>query len=307
LLRLLSLLQTPRDWSGAELANRLGVSTRTVRNDIERLRGLGYPVHGTRGSVGGYRLGAGADLPPLLLDDEEAVAVTIGLRTAATGAIAGIEQTSLRALAKLERVLPRRLRRRVNAIQAATIAIPPDQPAPTIDASMLSTLAGACRDHERLRFDYRDHGGASSRRDVEPHRLVLVGRRWYLAAWDRSRSDWRTFRVDRVAPPVELAAGFVPRPTPEDDVAAYVTRSVTTGRFQARVILHVAADVARKAIPPAYGAVTEIDAKSCRLVAGTSSLDGTVLWLGMSGFRFAVEGPPELARRVREVAARLRT
>src|SRR6266511_595833 len=200
LLRLLSLLQARRDWTGADLADRLGVSARTVRRDVERLRDLGYPVHATRGTDGGYRLGAGAAMPPLLLDDEEAVAVAVGLRTATGGAIAGIEETSVRALAKLEQVLPSRLRRRVNALQTYTVRIPPDSPVPTVEPAVLTVLAACCRDHERLRFDYRDHDGSASVRTVEPHRLVNWGRRWYLVAWDVDRRDWRTFRVDRIAP-----------------------------------------------------------------------------------------------------------
>src|SRR6266540_2965783 len=183
LLRLLSLLQARRDWTGADLADRLGVSARTVRRDVERLRDLGYPVHATRGTDGGYRLGAGAAMPPLLLDDEEAVAVAVGLRTATGGAIAGIEETSVRALAKLEQVLPSRLRRRVNAVQEFTV--PFVRPGgPTVDADVLAVIAGACRDRERLRFPYKTFDGTASRRLVEPLRLVHTGRRWYLVAWD---------------------------------------------------------------------------------------------------------------------------
>src|SRR6266496_5199270 len=189
LLRLLSLLQARRDWPGPELADRLGVTTRTVRNDVERLRGLGYPVHATPGVAGGYRLGAGAALPPLLLDDDEAVAVAIGLRTAAGGAVAGIEETSLRALAKLEQVLPARLRPRVGALHAATLSL--GGGGPVIDAEVLTAIAAACRDHERLRFGYGDAQGADTSRSVEPLRLVHTGRRWYLVAFDLDRQDWR--------------------------------------------------------------------------------------------------------------------
>ena len=190
LLRLLGLLQTHRDWTGPQLAERLAVSTRTVRNDVEKLRSLGYPVHSTTGVSGGYRLGPGAALPPLLLDDDEAVAVAVGLRSAAGGTVAGIEETSLRALAKLEQVLPSRLRHRVSALARAVVALPGTGPA--VDADVLTAIAAAVRAHERLRFDYADHGGATSRRDTEPHRLVHTGRRWYLVAWDVTRADWRT-------------------------------------------------------------------------------------------------------------------
>ncbi len=180
LLKLLSLLQLHREWRGADLADRLGVSTRTIRTDVDKLRSLGYPVDATPGAAGGYRLGAGAALPPLLLDDDEAVAVAVGLRTAAGGSVTGIEETSVRALAKLEQVLPSRLRHRVRSLHAVTVPVPGF--GPTVDAEVLTALAAVCRDHERLRFDYRSHRGTASRREVEPHRLVHAGRRWYLVA-----------------------------------------------------------------------------------------------------------------------------
>ena len=196
LLRLLSLLQLRRDWPGPELAARLEVDVRTVRRDIDRLRALGYPVSSTSGAAGGYRLEPGTDLPPLLLDDDEAVAVAVCLRTAAGGTVAGIEEAALRALAKLDRLLPTRLRGRAGALSAATVAMTGQRP--VIDADDLAAIAAACRDHEVLRFDYRTNDGATSRRTVEPLRLVHTGRLWYLVAWDRDRGDWRTFRVDRI-------------------------------------------------------------------------------------------------------------
>ncbi|MBR8745229.1 YafY family protein, partial [Nocardiopsis sp. MG754419] len=198
LLHLLSLLQTRKDWPGNDLAERLAVSPRTVRRDVERLRELGYPIHATMGTGGGYQLGAGASLPPLLLDDDEAVAVALGLRTVAQGGVTGIEETSVRALAKLLQVLPSRLRRRVDALGTFTVPMPSD--GPTVDAQTLALIAAACRDSELLRFDYESHEGVPSRRVVEPHRLVSHGRRWYLVAWDTGREDWRTFRVDRLRP-----------------------------------------------------------------------------------------------------------
>lgn len=215
LLRLLSLLQSPREWPGTELAERLGVSGRTVRNDIERLRTLGYPVDATRGSTGGYRLAAGAAMPPLLLEDDEAVAVTIAVRTVARSAMPGMEETSLQALAKLEQVLPSRLRRRVRALQQYTVPVPADREDPGIDTELLMTLASACRDRERLRLDYRDHAGTPSRRLVEPQRVVNWGRRWYLVAWDVDREDWRMFRVDRITPRTPAGPRFAPREDPE--------------------------------------------------------------------------------------------
>jgi predicted DNA-binding transcriptional regulator YafY len=214
LLRLLSLLQARRDWTSAELASRLGVTTRTIRHDVDRLRGLGYPVNARPGVAGGYRLGAGGALPPLLLDDEEAVAVVIGLRAAASGSVAGIEEASVRALAKLQQVLPARLRHRVSAFQG--YALPVAWRGPQVDPDVLTLIAGACRDHERLRFDYRAHGGAASRRSVEPYRLVHNRGRWYLVAWDADRDAWRTFRVDRISPLPPTGPRFTPRELPPD-------------------------------------------------------------------------------------------
>jgi predicted DNA-binding transcriptional regulator YafY len=210
LLRLLSLLQTRPNWSGAELADRLGMSDRTIRRDIERLRDLDYPVRSTRG-VAGYRLGAGTALPPLLLDDEEAVAVAVGLRTAAAG-VSGIEEASLGALAKLEQLLPTRLRRRVNAVQASTLPVPGDGAGPRVDPAVLAMLAGACRDRERLHMAYRDHHGSLGRRAVEPYRLVSWGRRWYLVAWDLDREGWRPGRLC-LAPGIGRRLAL-PRPSP---------------------------------------------------------------------------------------------
>ena len=209
LLDLLALLQARRGWSGAELADRLEVSRRTIRRDVDRLRELGYPVESLAGPAGGYRLRAGTAMPPLLLDDEEAIAIAVGLSTAARASVTGIEETAVRALVKLEQVLPAHLRRRVRALGSATVALPVG--GPTVDPQHLTVIAAACRDSERLRFAYRSREGANSRREVEPHSLVNVGRRWYLVAWDRQREDWRTFRVDRLARPAPSGARFTPR------------------------------------------------------------------------------------------------
>jgi predicted DNA-binding transcriptional regulator YafY len=308
LLRLLSLLQTPRDWTGTELAERLEVSTRTVRNDIERLRGLGYPVHATRGAVGGYRLEAGAALPPLLLDDDEAIAVAVGLRTAAGGSIGGIEETSLRALAKLEQVLPTRLRRRVNALQTFTVLVPRDEREPTVDPNVLTVLAAACRDHDRLRFAYRDRGGATSRRDVEPYRLVSWGRRWYLVAWDTERTDWRTFRVDRLEPRLPVGQRFAPRALPEEDVAAYVARGVAESawRFRARVRVQAPAEVIAERIGRWVGTVEPIDERTCVLDAGANTMETLAVYLGMLDADFTVSDPPELVDHLRRLTDRYR-
>jgi predicted DNA-binding transcriptional regulator YafY len=305
LLRLLSLLQARPEWSGRELAERLGVTTRTVRSDVERLRGLGYPVHARPGVGGGYRLGAGAALPPLLLDDDEAVAVAVGLRTAANGGVTGIQETSVRALAKLEQVLPARLRHRVRAVQAATVAVPAG--GPTVDAEVLSATAAACRDHQRLRFDYRDHDGSSSVRTVEPHRLVHHLGRWYLVAWDVDRADWRTFRADRVAPRTPTGPRFVPREPPGGDVAAYLLRGVgaATWRCRARVTVHAPAALVAARVPPAV-LVEAVDERSCVVDAGSDTPQLLAVYLGMLDCDFEVREPPELVEQLATLADRYR-
>jgi predicted DNA-binding transcriptional regulator YafY len=306
LLRLLSLLQTPRDWTGPQLAERLGVSTRTVRNDVERLRSLGYPVDATRGAVGGYRLGAGAQLPPLLLDDEEAVAVAVGLRTAASGSISGIEETSLRALAKLEQVLPSRLRRRVNALQTYVASVAANANQPRVDAQVLSELTAACRDHELVRFAYEDRGKSGSRRIVEPYGLVNWGRRWYLVAWDRGREDWRTFRVDRMTPKFPAGPRFAPREPPDEDLAGYVSARVSAApwRVTAQVTVHAAAAVVAERVPGFVGSIHGVDADTCVLSTGNDNAEMLAVYLGMIGFDFTVTEPPELVEAVRALSER---
>ncbi|GAB3893652.1 hypothetical protein GCM10029964_070780 [Kibdelosporangium lantanae] len=232
LLRLLSLLQTPRDWTGADLAERLEVDVRTVRRDIDKLRALGYPVDATRGTAG-YRLGAGAKLPPLLLDDDEAIAVAIGLRTAASGTVAGIEESSLRALAKLDQVLPSRLRHRVNLLHAVTVTVPGR--GPSVDPDVLTTVARACHDHQELRFDYQSRDAEPSVRHVRPHRLVHTAHRWYLVAWDVERDDWRTYRVDRLRPRIPTGPRFTPGPPPDDDLVRYLSRGCRPRRTGTRL------------------------------------------------------------------------
>jgi predicted DNA-binding transcriptional regulator YafY len=305
LLRLLSLLQTRREWTGAELAQRLEVDVRTVRRDVDKLRRLDYPVYATSGAAGGYRLGAGAALPPLLLDDEEAVAVAVGLRTAAGGSIAGIEETSVRALAKLEQVLPSRLRHRVNAFGAVTV--PMVGRGPTVDPGTLTTIASACRDHQRLQFDYRDHANTGTARVCEPHRLVHSGRRWYLVAWDVERDDWRTFRVDRITPRIPVGPRFAPREPPAGDLAAYTSRGVSTEAYpyRGRFVLHVPIEEAAERVSPMDGVLEPIDAASCLLHAGAGSLDAFAFHLVMMGFDFTVLEPNALLSHVQELADRL--
>jgi predicted DNA-binding transcriptional regulator YafY len=305
LLRLLSLLQARRDWSGPELADRLAVTTRTVRNDMQRLRGLGYPVHATPGVAGGYRLGAGAALPPLLLDDDEAVAVAVGLRTAAGGTVTGIQETSVRALAKLEQVLPSRLRHQVNALQTATVEVPAS--GPTVDSAVLTAIAGACRDHQRLRFDYRDHEGSASLRTVEPHCLVHDRGRWYLVAWDTDRQDWRTFRADRIEPRTPTGPRFTPRDPPDGDVATYLLRGVGSAmwRYRARVRVHAAAAAVAGRLPPAV-LVEAVDEHTCIVSVGSDTPHMLAVYLGMLDVDFEVEEPPELVERLLTLADRYR-
>lgn len=304
LLRLLSLLQTRRDWTSAELAARLGVTTRTVRNDVGRLRGLGYPVEARPGVAGGYRLGAGGSLPPLLLDDDEAVAVAVGLRTAASASIAGIEETSVRALTKLQQVLPSRLRHRVSAFQSSTLPMPGR--GPRVDPEVLTVIAGACRDHERLRFDYVTHSGSASRRLVEPYRLVNDRRRWYLVAWDVDRADWRTFRVDRIEPRTPTGPRFTPRPLPPDDeITARLARGVgeATWRYRARVIVHAPADHVRNRIPIPVD-VEPLGEDRCAFEPGSDHPEMLALYLGMLGADFEIVDGSELVDALRELAER---
>jgi predicted DNA-binding transcriptional regulator YafY len=303
LLRLLSLLELRPDWTGADLARRLEITPRTLRRDMQRLRSLGYPVHATPGVAGGYRLGAGAALPPLLLDDDEAVAVAVSLRTAASQTVTGIAETSLRALAKLEQVLPSRLRERTAALQHATVALP--RTAPTVDPDLLMALARACRNQQTLVFRYTSHGGAASERRAEPHRLVHTGYRWYLVARDLGRDDWRTFRVDRIDAPAPTGARFAHSAPP--DAAALVAHSVTAApyQFRARVIVHAPLSVIADEIPPTVGMLEAADADSCVLTTGSNSLESIAFHLAELGAEFTIVEPPELIAAVRDLAGRL--
>jgi predicted DNA-binding transcriptional regulator YafY len=306
LLRLLSLLQTRRDWTGAELATRLGVTTRTIRNDVDRLRGLGYPVEARPGATGGYRLGAGGTLPPLLLDDDEAVAVAIGLRTAASGSVAGIEETSVRALAKLQQVLPSRLRHRVSAVRSHMLPMP--WRGPQVDPDVLTVIASACRDQERLRFDYRTHSGVASRRSVEPYRLVNDRRRWYLVGWDLDRDAWRTFRVDRIEPRTPTGPRYTPRALPPDDqVTAQVARGVgeATWQYRARVIVHAPATHVQDRLPIPVD-VESLGRDRCAFEPGSDHPQMLALYLGMLDADFEIVDAPQLVDALRAIAERYR-
>ena len=305
LLQLLSLLQARREWPGAALAGRLETSGRTIRRDVGRLRDLGYPVESTSGPAGGYRLRAGTAMPPLLLEDDEAIAIAVGLGTAARASVSGIEESAVRALVKLEQVLPGHLRRRVRALGQATVS--PPLGGPTVAAEHLTAIATACRDGECLRFAYRSRDGTDSRRRVEPHTLVHLARRWYLLAWDLDRDDWRTFRVDRLTKPASTGARFTPRTLPAKDAASYVERSIAgaPSRFRARVTLHAAADQIAKRLPPHAGTLEAIDDQHCRYETGDDDLAWLALRLAMLGVEFDVHEPPELAEHLQALADRL--
>lgn len=304
LLRLLGLLQMRREWTGAALADRLGIDVRTVRRDIAKLRTLGYPVEATAGRSG-YRLAAGAQLPPLLLDAEEAVAVAIGLRAAATSSVTGIEESSVRALAKLEQLLPSRLRHRINLLAAMTETVAP--PGPTVNPETLIAIAGACRDQHQLRFDYLSHGGTAAVRTVEPHRLVHTGKRWYLIGWDVERDDWRTYRVDRLTPRVPTGPRFPLREPPAGDYTTYLSRGVTTNAYQyrARITLHVPISVAAERISAHVGVLESSGDQQCVLRTGSNSLDELALYVGLFQIPCTVNEPTELIEHIQDLTNRL--
>ena len=303
LLQLLAMLQARRDWSGQDLATRLEVSTRTIRTDIERLRELGYPVEASPGVGGGYRLGHGTTMPPLLLDDEEVVAVAVALRTAAGAGVTGIEEASLRALVKLEQLLPSRLSHRIDAMRAATVSVP--GAGPTVDSAVLSAIAGAIRASERLRFDYVDHDGNQTVRTVEPQRLVVWGSRWYLLAWDVDRDDWRTFRVDRITPKTPTGPRFKPRTLSDEDAASHVQRSAgsATWRYRARIRIYAPVDQVRALLPLAVD-VSPDGPDRCIIEAGSDTPHQLALYIGLLDTDFEILEPPDLARAFVRLAER---
>jgi predicted DNA-binding transcriptional regulator YafY len=307
LLQLLSLLQTPREWPGGELAERLGVSRRTVRRDIDRLRELGYPVQATMGADGGYRLVAGKAMPPLVLDDEEAVAIAVGLRAGAGHAVQGVDEASVRALAKLEQVLPSRLRHRVATLQAATTPLTSGDGA-TVAPETLTVMASAVAGQERLRFAYRSGDGTESRRLTEPYQLVSTGWRWYLVAYDLDRADWRTFRVDRVSDPFATGGRFAPRELPTGSAAVYLRRSMYRQEetYEFDVTFAAPADFVAAQLPGWLGQPEPVDEHNCRLRAGAhDSMAQLALRLASVDCDFTVHEPTELVACVRELGARL--
>lgn len=304
MLRLLSLLQTHRHWTGPDLADRLRVSVRTLRRDVDRLRDLGYPVEAARGVDGGYQLAPGAALPPLVIDDDEAVAIAIGMQAAAQGAVAGIEEAAVRALTRVTQVMPPPLRRRVDAVRSMTVPAG-TAPGPPVAADVLITAALACRDTERLRFGYTPRGGEPAERLVEPHRLVPLQRRWYLVGYDLARQDWRSFRLDRMTDPVRTSARFRPRPLPADDAAAFVRAGIAHLPMPYTVEVRVAAPAATVRERAGRWWTVEDDGPSrCRLRTSTDALEWPALSLGLLGAEFEVVTPPELAELLHEWGAR---
>jgi predicted DNA-binding transcriptional regulator YafY len=309
LLALLSLLQVRREWTGQELADRLEVGPRTIRRDVEKLRSLGYPIEAAPGVAGGYRLGAGGELPPLLLDDAEAVAVAVGLRTAAAGSIAGIEETSIRALAKLEQVLPGRLRRRVSALSHATSAFGVE--GPPIDPDLLATIAAACRDARRLHFSYVARDERTTKRNTEPCAVVYSGYRWYLVAFDLDRDDWRTFRIDRISGRVREGGRGHRRTVPGGDPAAYLRKQLrSSGDGEAaapgRVRLRVPAAVATQRIPARYVSVEPDGEDACVVSTRGPWSRSFLVWMALLDEPMEVLDPPELVEAADAMVARLR-
>jgi predicted DNA-binding transcriptional regulator YafY len=306
LLRLLSLFTVRRCWAGDELAGRLDVTPRTIRRDVERLRDLGYQVHAVPGPHGGYELGAGSGLPPLMLDDDAAVAVAVGLRAVASGEVAGMEEAAARAAAVIERVLPSRLRARVDALRSAVVPLRGAQPdlAP-VRPETLALLAIACRDGERLRFGYTDGEGTPSNRHVEPYRLVFTARHWYLVARDLGKGDWRSFRLDRLERP--LATGQRSRPADPPDAARFVAEGIAAGayRYQARVLVAAPADVVAARMPGLGAVIEAVSESACLVISGHRHLDVLALYFASLGLPFTPLEPPELRERCAELARRL--
>jgi predicted DNA-binding transcriptional regulator YafY len=302
-LQLLGLLQSRPVWSGPELAGRLGVTERSVRRDVERLRDLGYPVEASKGVGGGYRLGAGRALPPLLLDAEEAVAVAVCLRLAAGGTVAGVGEAALRTLTKLDQVLPGRLRAQVAAVHEATVTL--DSQSAAVDPDVLLTLARASRDRHRVRFGYVDRGGDATDRLAEPYRMVATGRRWYLLAFDLDKDDWRTFRLDRMRDVEATTWTFTLRDAP--DAAEFVSRSVTQSPYRhvAKVRFEAPAAAVAQHIPPSAGTVEAVGEDACVLTAGADHLDHLCVYLASVGADFTVLEPPELRTVMADLAGRL--
>ncbi|MCV7025839.1 YafY family transcriptional regulator [Mycolicibacterium novocastrense] len=305
ILQLLGLLQSRRVWTGEELAERLGVTTRSVRRDVERLRDLGYPVHASKGHGGGYQLGAGAALPPLLLDPDEAVAMAVCLRLAAGGTVAGVGESALRALSKLDQVMPSKLRSQVAAVHDSTVTLMAPT-SDTVEPDVLMTLARACRDHEHVATGYVDIRGNATMRRVEPYQLVTTGRRWYLLTYDRDKQDWRSLRLDRMNDVRAQGSTFVPREAP--DAAAYVRRSISSSpyRYVARVHFSAPESVVAQHFSPSSAMVEPDGPDACVVTAGADDPERMVLYFAAVGCDFRVLSPPEVIHAAEAVWKRLR-
>lgn len=302
LLHLLSLLQMRQEWSGQELADRLDITTRTVRRDVDKLRELGYPVDATVGVGGGYRLGAGAEMPPLLLDDQEVLAVALGLDAVTTGPVADMAEASAGALSKLRQVMPSRLRHRLDALSLEAV---PRQPGPgAVSAETLTDIATTCHRRERLRFDYRRGDGTESRRDVEPYRLVRNGMRWYLVAFDPDRDDWRSFRVDRMKPKTPTGPRFSPRELPDGGAAEFLERSIGSvyRKASARVRIHAPLAVVAPMISDSWGTLESADETTCELRVFSTSLASIARWMHAFDADFSVIEPDALRVELGAVA-----
>jgi predicted DNA-binding transcriptional regulator YafY len=304
-LQLLGLLQARRVWTGEELAERLNVTTRSVRRDVERLRDLGYPVHASTGHGGGYQLGAGAALPPLLLDPDEAVAMAVCLRLAAGGSVAGVGESALRALSKLDQVMPSRLRSQVSAVHDATVTLPSNSSDSPVEPDVLMTLARACRDREHVEVSYVDRAGNPTRRRLEPYQLVTTGRRWYLLAFDRDRADWRSLRLDRMADVTARGSTFTARPAP--DAAEYVRHSISASpyRYITRVRYRASQEVLAQHFSASSARIEPAGPDACIVTTGADDPERMAIYLAMPGIDFDVLEPPEVVRAVRSVAERL--
>ncbi len=305
-LQLLGLLQSRRVWTSEELAEQLGVTTRSVRRDVERLRDLGYPVHASKGHGGGYQLGAGAALPPLLLDPDEAVAMAVCLRLAAGGSVAGVGESALRALSKLDQVMPSRLRSQVSAIHDATVTLAWNSADSPVEPDVLMTLARACRDREHVSASYVDRAGSATERRLEPYQLVTTGKRWYLLAFDRDRQDWRSLRLDRMDDVRAVGSTFVAREAP--DAAAYVQRSISVSpyRYIARVRFLAPEHVVAQHFSPSSVTIEADGPDACIVTAGADDPERMVFYFATVGAEFEVLEPPEVVRAVESVAERLR-
>jgi predicted DNA-binding transcriptional regulator YafY len=304
-LQLLGLLQSRRVWTGEELSERLGVTGRSVRRDIERLRDLGYPVHASKGHGGGYQLGAGAALPPLLLDGDEAVAMAVCLRLAAGGSVAGVGESALSALSKLDQVMPARLRAQVAAVQTATTTLTSGSDTP-VQPEVLMTLARACRDHEHVDLGYTDRSGVATQRRLEPYQLVTTGKRWYLLAFDRDRDDWRSLRLDRMVEVRARGTTFAPRQAP--DAAEYISRSISSSpyRYVAKVHYRCSQEVVAQHFSPSAVTIEADGPDACIVTTGADDPEVLVLYLAMVGHDFDILEPPEVIAAAAAVADRLK-